>query len=104
MKSNYISRFDKLNKIIYSYHGQLRASGRGISESAIEYILLYGSIFYAGDNATAYWLNNKALKSSKCRDKSILQHSGKAVIVSHDGVVITAMHCKKTPKHWEKAA
>lgn len=92
--------------IIFSNHAIKRSEQRGISHEAVDIVIKYGSMYYAGDGCIVYWLSERDVKKIRILyNERIEAYKNISVLLSNDeSIIITIMHTNKPPKYWEHIA
>lgn len=87
--------------LVVSAHASERLKQRNIGERAIQLAIELGERFYAGKGCEVAYLSRRALKAAKAMlGQRAVEAENLAVVISNDGVVLTAYRAKRPLKHW----
>ena len=87
--------------LVVSAHASERLEQRRLGEWAIQLAIEFGERLYAGKGCEVAYLSRRALKAAKAMlGQRAVEAENLAVIISHDGVVLTAYRAKRPLKHW----
>lgn len=87
--------------LVVSLHASERLKQRGIGEWAVQLAIEFGEWFYAGKGCEVAYLSRRALKAAKTLlGRRAAEAENLAVVISNDGVVLTAYRAKRPLKHW----
>ena len=83
-------------------HAIKRMQQRGISHSQLHQALQYGTCFRAGRGSWAFVFGKKAANQAAIRNGARIAPTNIGVVV-RDEVVVTVMHVRSIPHHWQLA-
>lgn len=84
-----------------SVHASERLQQRSIGQGAVQLAIEFGEWFYAGKGCEVAYLSRRALKAAKSLvGNRALEAENLAVVISSDGIVLTAYRAKRPQKHW----
>ena len=87
--------------LVVSAHASERLEQRSIGEWAIQLAIEFGERFYAGKGCEVAYLSRRALKAARAMlGQRAVEAENLAVVISNDGVVLTAYRAKRPLKHW----
>jgi hypothetical protein len=85
-------------------HASQRMAARCITDRAVDAVMTFGKCFWAGRGCLAWHLGRRAVRRAmRQRKVRIDEYQNMAVIVSHDGTLVTVEHCARPPRHWKPA-
>ncbi len=87
--------------LVVSAHASERLEQRSIGAWAIQIAIEFGEWFYAGKGCEVAYLSRRALRAAKALlGQRAAEAENLAVVISSDGIVLTACRAKRPPKHW----
>lgn len=81
-------------------HAKIRAQQRGIRQEAIEAIFHHGRTYYCGQGYHALHLDRRAVRVARKRGLRLEAYKNLALVLSHDGAVVTVYHAQRLPRTW----
>lgn len=87
--------------LVVSVHARERLKQRSIGEWAVQLAIEFGEWFYAGKGCEVAYLSRRAMRAAKALvGHRAAEAENLAVVISADGIVLTAYRAKRPQKHW----
>ena len=89
-----------MSALLYTDHAMRRRFGRSISDDAINATLDFGRRYW-NHGSLVYRLDRRSIAKAKEQGFNIRQHEGIHVVLSQDGIILTAYRnrsCKRMPR------
>lgn len=90
-------------ELLPTLHVLRRMQQRAISWDHVALVLEYGREYWAGSGITAYHVGRRVVSIAHRNGLRLDQATDLSILVSSDGVLITAQHMRSIPRSWKAA-